>query len=128
MSERSRGVVLAHGPMARALVESVRRIAGDAADALVPLSNEGKGPTELRSELGALLGDGPVVVFVDLQAGSCCAAALASCRGGGRRVVWGVNLPMLLDFVFHLDLPLDEAVRRAVESGRSAIGAPGPAS
>ena len=30
-----RGVVLAHGPMARAMVDAVRRIAGDKADAVV---------------------------------------------------------------------------------------------
>jgi len=119
------GVVIAHGPMARAMVDAVRSIAGDAADALYPISNDGKNPTELRAALDDIMGDGPVVVFVDLQAGSCGMAALSSCRDQARRVVvCGVNLPMLLDFVFHRDLPVDEAVSRAVEKGRSSITAP----
>jgi mannose/fructose-specific phosphotransferase system component IIA len=121
----ARGVVIAHGPMARAMVDAVRRIAGDAADALRPLSNDGKSPAELSAELDALMGDEPVVLFVDLQAGSCGMAALSSCRDRARRVVvCGVNLPMLLDFVFHREMPVDEIVERVLEKGRSAIKAP----
>ncbi|MEM7416307.1 MAG: hypothetical protein AAF389_12465 [Gemmatimonadota bacterium] len=117
-----RGVVLAHGPMAEAMVDAVRRIAGDAADGLVPISNEGKGPKELRRELDEVMGEGTVLVFVDLRAGSCGMAALSSCRDDARRiVVTGVNLPMLLDFVFHRSLPVDELVDRVVTCGRDAI-------
>jgi mannose/fructose-specific phosphotransferase system component IIA len=111
--------------MATAMVDAVRRIAGDAADALRALSNDGKNPAALRAELDELIGADPAVVFVDLQAGSCGMAALASCRDRGRRaVVCGVNLPMLLDFVFHRDLPLEEVARRAIEKGQAGIVAP----
>jgi mannose/fructose-specific phosphotransferase system component IIA len=120
-----RGVVVAHGPMARAMIDAVRRIAGDAADALVPLSNDERGPDALKQELDRALGDDPVVVFTDLRSGSCGMAALSSCRDrGGRAVVCGVNLPMLLDFVFHRDLPLEELVDRMVERGRASITSP----
>lgn len=123
--EMVRGVVVAHGPMARAMIDAVRRIAGDAADALVPLSNDEKGPEALKDELDRTLGDDPVVVFTDLQSGSCGMAALSSCRDRGRRVVvCGVNLPMLLDFVFHRELPLEELVDRMVERGRASITSP----
>jgi mannose/fructose-specific phosphotransferase system component IIA len=120
-----RGVIVAHGPMAIAMVEAVRRIAGDRADALHPLSNDGKSPVDLKADLDAAIGEGPVVVFVDIQAGSCCMAALSSCRDRARRVVvTGVNLPMLLDFVFHRDLPIDDVVERLVQTGRAAIAQP----
>jgi mannose/fructose-specific phosphotransferase system component IIA len=70
----------------------------------------------------AAAGQGPAIVFVDLQTGSCGAAAAYACRGAqGRAVICGVNLPMLLDFVFHRDLALDALVTRLVESGRAAI-------
>jgi len=118
-------VVVAHGPMARAMVDAVRHIAGDVADALHALSNEGKGPADLKKELDDMLGEGPAVVFVDLQAGSCGMAAMLCCRETSRRaVVSGVNLPMLLDFVFHRELPLDEIVERVVEKGRESIRHP----
>jgi mannose/fructose-specific phosphotransferase system component IIA len=32
-----------------------------------------------------------------------------------------VNLPILLDFVFHRDMPLDELVPRLVGKGRDGI-------
>lgn len=120
-----RGVVLAHGPMARAMVDAVRRIAGDKADALVALSNDQMSPEGLKEELDRSMGDGPVVVFTDLRSGSCGMAALATCRDGHRRlVVCGVNLPMLLDFVFHRDLPVDELADRLVECGKASITRP----
>lgn len=117
--------MLAHGPMARAMVDAVRRIAGDKADVLHPISNDQKSPQALKDELDDALGDGPAVVFTDLQSGSCGMAALATCRDAGRRlVVCGVNLPMLLDFVFHEEMPLDELADRMVERGRASITRP----
>jgi mannose/fructose-specific phosphotransferase system component IIA len=117
-----RGVIVGHGEMPRGLVDAVRRIAGDAADFLEAVSNDGKGPDVLRGAVDAAAGQGPAIVFVDLQTGSCGAAAAYACRGAGRRaVISGVNLPMLLDFVFHRELALDALVTRLIESGRAAI-------
>lgn len=118
------GVVIAHGTMASGLVDAVRRIAGSSADALVPISNEGKSPDDLRAAIEAAAGGHPTIVFVDLHAGSCCMAALASCRlCSDRTVVTGVNLPMLLDFVFQRTLPFDALVERLVAKSREAIRA-----
>jgi mannose/fructose-specific phosphotransferase system component IIA len=120
-----RGVVVAHGAMAQGMVDAVRCIAGGAADALEPLSNNGKSPVQLKEDLDAVAGEGPVLVFVDLQRGSCGMAALSCCKDKARRVVVsGVNLPMLLDFVFHKDLPMEELVARSVNKGRAAIDRP----
>jgi len=120
-----RGVVVAHGPMARAMVDAVGRIAGDAADALVPLSNESLGPAELKAALERVIGDDPAIVFTDLLSGSCGMAAVSSCRERGRRaVVCGVNLPMLLDFVFHAEMPMEELVERVMVKGRASITSP----
>jgi mannose/fructose-specific phosphotransferase system component IIA len=116
------GVVVAHGTMAAGLVDAVRKIAGGAADALIAVSNENRTPQDLRSELESLAKRGPIVVFADLQSGSCGMAAFSSCRGGAERaVVCGVNLPVLLDFVFHRDLPLEALIPRLVKKGREGI-------
>lgn len=118
----TRGVVVAHGAMAHGLIDAVRRIAGSAADSLTAVSNEGRSPQELRTILTEVAGEGPVVVFADMFAGSCGMAAFSSCRDANQRaVVCGVNLPILLDFVFHRDLPLEELVPRLLHKGRDGI-------
>ena len=119
-----RGVVFAHGRMAEGMVDAVRTISGAPEEALVPLSNQGRGPEGLLEELDRLVGDDPALIFTDLQSGSCAMAARLSCKDRGRRaVVCGANLPMLLDFVFHRELPLAELVTRVVEKGRKSVQA-----
>lgn len=123
------GVVVGHGGMAHGLVDAVRRIAGGAAEGLVALSNDGLSPADLQAALEERAGPRPTIVFTDLLSGSCALAAMMSARGSDRRsVVCGVNLPILLDFVFHRDLPMDELVARLVGKGREGIRAvPGKA-
>lgn len=120
----TKGIVVAHGAMAAGLVDAVRRIAGGAADALHPLSNEGMSPAELQEELDRQAGDAPTILFADLLSGSCGMAAMVAARNSRLRgVVCGVNLPVLLDFVFHRDLPVEELVPRLVGKGRDGIRA-----
>lgn len=119
----ARGLLVTHGRLGEALVEAVSSIAGDAADGLVWMSNRGLGPDELRSRILAELGaEGPVVVFTDLGAGSCTLAARLSCRDRDRvAIVTGVNLPMLLDFVFHRDLALPQLAERLASRAREGV-------
>lgn len=117
-----RGILVAHGSMAEGLVDALRRISGTDEEAVRTLSNEARGPEELAALVDEIAGEAPAVVFTDLHSGSCTMAARLACRGTGRRaVVCGANLPMLLDFVFHRALPLDELVDRLVSTGRGAI-------
>lgn len=124
MSEAApvRGILVAHGSMAQGMVDAVKRIAGVGEDALTALSNDGKSPEALVAELNQLLGSSSAVVFTDLASGSCALAARACCRNGGSQVVlFGVNLPILLDFVFHRELPLEELIPRLLEKGRGSL-------
>ena len=121
MSDPVRGIVVAHGGMAAALVEAARRITG-VENALVAISNEGLGAEGLRAKVGAACDPGPAVLFIDLAAGSCAMAGLGVRRlANDVAVITGVNLPMLVDFAFNRELPIDDLVDRLVEKGRSAV-------
>ncbi len=118
----ARGVVVAHGTLAQGLVDAATRIAGIEAGILVPISNDGKSPQSLQETLDDYLGDGPVIVFTDLPSGSCAMAARMCCKDQDRRaIVSGVNLPILLDFVFNRHLPFQELVPRLLSKGAGSM-------
>jgi mannose/fructose-specific phosphotransferase system component IIA len=120
-----RGVLLAHGSLAQGLADAVRQISGMGEEVLLPISNSGKTPQVLEEELRGILGDDPAVVFTDLGSGSCTLAARRCMREDcSQVVVTGVNLPILLEFVFNRHLPLGELVPRLLEKGTEAVQAP----
>lgn len=122
MSEEIRGLVVAHSSLAEGLVSAVRQIAGVGEEVLRPLSNEGRGPEGLLEALQRELGAAPAILFTDMPSGSCAfAARKITLSRPDTGVVCGVNLPILLDFVFHRDLPLPELVGRLTEKGRAGI-------
>ena len=125
MSEPLRGIVAAHGGLARALVDAVEQITG-IQGALTPVSNTGCDRGALEDRLAEAVGPGPALVFVDMPSGSCLFAALRRLRSRtDTAVVTGVNLAMLLDFVFHREIAPAEAAQRAAEIGGTAIKVPG---
>ena len=113
-----RGVVVAHGELASALVRVVEGISG-VEGALQPVTNESCSPAELARRVTEAVGGGPAVIFVDMSSGSCGLVGRRIARGGGVAVVSGVNLPMLLDFVFHRDMDLRSLAERVAEKGRT---------
>ncbi len=115
------GVVVAHGALAEALVAVVAQISG-AAEGLVAVSNEGLGAEGLRMKVADHIDAGSTIIFVDLQGGSCGLAGLGVAKTTSNvAVLSGVNLPMLLDFVFHRDLPMRALVDRLVDKGRAEL-------
>jgi len=116
-----RGVIVSHAAVAEALVAAVRAITG-VDDALVAVSNEGCDQQALRERLERATDSQPALLFVDLPGGSCLTSSLRYARGNAQlAVVTGVNLAMLLDFVFHRDASPAEAAKRATEAGGKAI-------
>lgn len=124
MSEPLKGIVVSHAGLAQSLVAAVEAITG-VHDALVGISNEGCDGGSLAERIKNAMGTGPVVVFVDLPGGSCLTGAVRTVRTQGQAaVVTGVNLAMLLDFVFHRDTSAADAAQRAVDAGGRAIRIP----
>ena len=124
MSEPLRGVIVSHSAVAQALRAAVAAITG-IGDALVPVSNDGCDSGALTTRLAEAIAGRPAVLFVDLPGGSCLTTSIRLARGKTDvAVVTGVNLAMLLDFVFHRDLSPAEAARRAAEAGGKAIRTP----
>lgn len=123
MSEPLKGVVVSHASVAKALADAVREITGEG-NALVAVSNAGVSPDELGRRVAEAVGGGPAVVFVDMAGSSCLHAAMNGLRcRDDVVVVAGVNLPMLLDFVYHRDLAPALAAERAATKGTQAIRA-----
>lgn len=122
MSEEVRGLIVAHSSLATGMAAAVRQISGAGPEALQPVSNEGRGPQELLEAVREVAGDSPVILFTDLASGSCAFAArkIAMDRPD-TGIICGANLAVLLDFVFHRDLPIAELVARLVEKGRGGI-------
>jgi mannose/fructose-specific phosphotransferase system component IIA len=124
MSEELVGVVVCHGSLAGALVQAAEQISG-LSGVLVPVSNTGCDRDTLEERVLAAVGGHPAVVFVDLASGSCSFAVLKRLRGEPSvKVVTGVNLAMLVDFVFHRSLPPGEAATRAMAAGEKSIRIP----
>lgn len=121
-----RAIVAGHGDLATGLVSAVAQITGRGA-VFLPMSNRGLGREELESALrDAVAATGACVVFTDLPGGSWTFTARRLQRElEGLVVVTGVNLAMLLDFCFHDTLSAGDAVRAAVEKGRSAMAVAG---
>jgi mannose/fructose-specific phosphotransferase system component IIA len=124
MSEELRGVVVCHGTMAEALVKAAEQISGVDA-ALTPVSNTGCDRDTLEQRVLAAVDKHPAVVFVDMASGSCLFAVLKRLRSETSvKVVTGVNLAMLVDFVFHRTLSPQEAATRAAATGQASIRLP----
>jgi mannose/fructose-specific phosphotransferase system component IIA len=124
MSDALRGVVVCHGGLAKALVEAAESISG-VIGVLRPVSNSGCDRDSLEIRVDDAVGGQPSVVFVDLASGSCLFAVLKRLRALPTvKVVTGVNLAMLVDFVFHVSLTPEAAAERAIAAGTKAIRIP----
>lgn len=122
-----RAILVTHGMLGRELLRAAERIYGRA-DGAAALSNEGCSSEDLvrkvREELSG--GSGPIYVFVDVAGGSCALAAQAVRELDPRvRLVAGVNLPMILEFLHYRDRVSDaELLARVLSRGRDGVTAP----
>jgi N-acetylgalactosamine PTS system EIIA component len=128
MSEPSgvRALVAGHGDFAAGLISAVEAVTG-LGETLEPIQVKGLCGEDIQQLLRERIrATGALVIFTDLQAGSCTMAARRLLREEGNvLLVSGTNLPMLLDFVMSSAATPHEAAHAAVDRARSAIAAYG---
>ena len=121
-----RALVAGHGDFAAGLISAVDAITGQGA-MLEPIQVKGLCSEDIQQLLRErLVATRALVIFTDLQAGSCTMAARRILREVAEVVlVSGTNLPMLLDFVMSRESDSVAAARGAVEKGRSSMSVVG---
>jgi PTS system mannose-specific IIA component len=131
-------VIVTHGRLAVEFLAAVQHIVGPQTHVKTVCIGPNDDMEERQKEISAAikavdLGRG-VVVVTDMFGGTPCNLALTHLKKGKVEVLAGANLPSLIKLIsVRITLPLENAVREAIESGRkymragSAELAPGPA-
>lgn len=118
-------VIVAHGGLAReylaAMEHVVGRHPGTAAVAIEADDDCASKQDEIDAAIRAVdTGEG-VVVVTDMFGGTPSNLAMEACREGGRMVIYGANLPLLVKLAKARRLPMREAVATALTAGRKYI-------
>ncbi|MBN1443369.1 MAG: hypothetical protein JXA90_11730 [Planctomycetes bacterium] len=125
------GVIVTHGRLGEELLATAQAILG-CQERMIAVSNAGHSHASLsevvaRVAAPALEAGEPVVVFVDLLAGSCgTACRVLAARQPALLLAGGVNLAMLLEFLHHrARVGRSELRRRLIDRGREAVSCMG---
>jgi PTS system N-acetylgalactosamine-specific IIA component len=121
-----RALVAGHGDFAAGLISAVEAVTGRG-ELLEPIQVKGLCGEDIQQLLRERLhATGALVIFTDLQAGSCTMAARRLLRElPSVLLVSGTNLPMLLDFVMSTSPSALDAAHASVDRARNAIAAYG---
>lgn len=111
-------IVVTHGKLASALIETSRMIVGNQEGIYAVELEEGQSPESLRERIEALLGE-KTLILTDLFGASPFNVSIKLLDRA--EVVTGVNLPMLLEILTNRDLEVEEAAALAESSGREGI-------
>lgn len=118
-------MIVAHGGLAAELKRAAEHVVGpQAAMIAIPV-----GPEDDRSARTAEICDAAdrvdagagVIVVTDMYGGSPSNLSLQACRPANRRILTGVNLPMLVKLLKSRNLTVEEAASRAEAAGRRYI-------
>jgi len=118
-------VIVAHGGLAAELKRATEHVVGRQ-DSMLAISI---GPEDDRTARTREICDAAdsvdtgqgVVVVTDMYGGSPSNLSLRACRPANRKILTGVNLPMLIKLAKSRGLSVEEAVDRAAEAGRRYI-------
>ena len=118
-------VIVAHGGLAAEMKRATEHVVG-VQPAVVAISIGPEDDRQTRTQEICAAADAVdngygVVVVTDMYGGSPSNLSLRACRPANRKILTGVNLPMLVKLAKSRQLGVEEAVSRAAEAGRRYI-------
>jgi mannose/fructose-specific phosphotransferase system component IIA len=118
-------VIVSHGKISDAVLDALYLIAGEQ-EKIVAVSNMGRDLKQLEDDLYSvrkkLEGCKEVIFFTDLRGGSCsiiCKKLLKQYKNCA--LITGYNLPMLIEFTFYRERPLEEVLQILETKGKREI-------
>ncbi len=117
-------LIVTHGTLSEALVESAKEISGPLNHISTMTLKAGDSITHLETEITNFVEKSKmegILIFVDLIGGSPMNATASVLGNPKVKVVTGVNLPMLLEVIKHLDHPIDTLSEKAVNAGKLGV-------
>ncbi|MCG6902070.1 MAG: PTS fructose transporter subunit IIA [Rhodobacter sp.] len=118
-------VIVAHGGLAKEYLSAMEHVVGVQNGVRTVSIEPDHDRPEKQAEICAAAdsvdtGSG-VVVVTDLFGGSPSNLSLRACTPDNRRIIYGANLPLLVKLAKSRQLPVSEAVKRALSAGRKYI-------
>ncbi len=118
-------VIVAHGGLAREYRAAVEHVVGSQDGirdiAILPEDDRASKQTEICDAADAVdTGDG-VVIVTDIFGGSPSNLSLRACSPQNRRILYGMNLPMLIKLAKSRRKSVPDAVEAALTAGRKYI-------
>ena len=120
-------VIVAHGGLAREYLSAIEHVVGKQ-DGVRAISIEDDHDRDAKQTEICMAADGVdtgqgVVLVTDMFGGSPSNLSLPACATSGRRILYGANLPMLINLAKSRDMTVPEAVAAALDAGRKYINA-----
>ncbi|MEM8979862.1 MAG: PTS fructose transporter subunit IIA [Pseudomonadota bacterium] len=120
-------VIVAHGGLAKEYKRAMQHVIGPV-EACVTVSidaecDRAKKEREICEAARKVDSGSGVVIVTDVFGGSPSNLSLPACRGAGRMILYGANLPALIKLAKLQSSTLEEAVATARDTGRKYIDA-----
>lgn len=118
-------VIVAHGGLAREYLAAVEHVVGKQADvrtiAIGPEDDRAQKQAEICDAADAVDTGAGVVIVTDIFGGSPSNLSLRACSPTNRRILYGMNLPMLIKLAKSRGRSVPDAVDAALLAGRKYI-------
>ncbi|SNR46280.1 PTS sugar transporter subunit IIA [Puniceibacterium sediminis] len=118
-------VIVAHGGLAREYLSAVEHVVGRQpgirAIAIEADHNRQTKQDEICDAANSVDEGNGVIVVTDIFGGSPSNLSLLACQPDNRRILYGMNLPMLIKLAKSRQMSVTDAVRSALEAGRKYI-------